>query len=86
MNMARASSLRVNSDGEPTWLWRAAWDWPRPAQLEPESQVLVEPELVDVGVSDLPAEVDFSAPLDARRAGAGAAPGAGVRDRARAGD
>jgi hypothetical protein len=45
----------VNSEAEPTR------DWQRPAvELEVESQDLVEPEFVDVVVSDLPAEVDLS--------------------------
>jgi hypothetical protein len=61
------SRPRVNCEGEPTRLWRAEWDWQRPAQvqvqaeLEVESQALLEPEFVEADDSDIPAEVDLSA-------------------------
>jgi hypothetical protein len=59
----------VNSEDESTRLWRAEWDWQRPAEaqaqvqaeLDVESQALVEPEFVDAAVSELPSEVDLAA-------------------------
>ena len=47
--------LRMDSEAESTRLGRAEWDWQRP------SQVLVEAELVDAAVSDLPSKIDLDA-------------------------
>ena len=51
----------MNTEGESTRDRQEEWDWQRPAQLELDSQALVEPEFVDTAVSDLPAEVDLAA-------------------------
>ena len=37
----------MNSEGESTQDRQAEWDWQGPAQLEPESQVLVAPQFPD---------------------------------------
>ena len=52
----------MNSEGESTRDLQAEWDWQGPAQLEPESQVLVAPQFVDVPTSDIPPELDFALP------------------------
>jgi hypothetical protein len=64
--------------------WRAVWDWQRPACVEVESQVLVEPDFVEAAAS-VPGQPGCPTPLYAYRAPSKVSPrtwfDAGVRPR-----